>query len=95
MIRHASSIRVRLSVYAIIVVASTVTLTWIGLTLLFECHIERRGRQELGANLEQIVGGLRLLADGTARLSRDLANPRFGNFLAGFITRLPRRTNRC
>ncbi|HDZ80930.1 MAG TPA: HAMP domain-containing histidine kinase [Roseobacter sp.] len=81
--QRGKSIRLRLAGFAIVVVASTMLVTWFGLTLLFERNIERRAGLELDAHLEQIIGGLRFQSDGTAKLSREIADPRFGKVFGG------------
>lgn len=81
--QRANSIRLRLAAFAILVVASTMVITWIGLSLLFERHVERREGQALDAQLQQIIGGLRFEQDGTVKLSRNLADPRFGKVFGG------------
>lgn len=77
------SLRSRLTKFALVVVASTMVLTGIGLAWLFQRHIEQRVGQELTAHLEQIIGDLRFNADGSVELSRALSDPRFGKVLGG------------
>ena len=77
------SIRRRLILFAAIVVIATMGLTGIGLTLLFQRHIERRVGQELDAHLSQIVGGLRFLPDGSVQLARPVSDPRFSAIFGG------------
>jgi len=81
--RQEYSIRRRLSVFALIVVATAMVLMWVGLTLLFERHVERREGQELSAHLDQIIGDLRFDPDGGVHLSRELTDPRFGKIFGG------------
>jgi signal transduction histidine kinase len=81
--RSTYSIRRRLAGFAVIVVVGAMLLTGVGLTKLFQRHIERRVGQELDAHLEQIVGGLRFEQDGSVKLSRPLSDPRFGKVFGG------------
>ncbi len=71
------------TVISVVVVVSAMLLTGVGVSKLFQRHIERRVGQELNAHLEQIVGGLRFEQDGSVRLSREMSDPRFGKVFGG------------
>ena len=77
------SLRLRLTVYAGLIVIGAIFLTGIGLTYQFQRHIERRVGQELNAHLEQIIGGLRFDDIGNPSLARQLSDPRFGRIFGG------------
>lgn len=77
------SLRNRLAGFAILVVASTMLATWIGLTIIFERSVERREGQELDSYLDQIIGGLRFGPNGEVTLERELSDPRFDQVLGG------------
>lgn len=81
--RRFNSLRLRLTAFAIVVVVSAMIVTGVGLTFLFERNVERREGQELNAHLEQIIGGLRFDKDGSVKLARNLADPRFGRVFGG------------
>jgi signal transduction histidine kinase len=64
-------------------VVVALTLSALGLTLLFEGHVERRVVAELGTHLDQIVAGLDRGTDGVPSLSKEPADPRFAQPLSG------------
>jgi signal transduction histidine kinase len=64
-------------------VVAALTLSALGLTLLFEGHVERRIVAELGIYLDQIVAGLDRGANGALSLSKEPADPRFAQPLSG------------
>lgn len=78
-----NSLRLRLTLYAAIIVISAIVLTGIGLSLQFQRHIERRVGQELDAHLTQIIGDLRFDDAGAATLARPLSDPRFNRIFGG------------
>lgn len=83
MSRAARSIRRRLILFAAIAVLVTMVLTGVGLTLLFQRHIERRVGQEMDTHLSQILGGMRFLPDGQLQLARNVSDPRFAEVFGG------------
>lgn len=78
-----NSLRLRLTLYAALIVVGAIALTGIGLTFQFQRHIERRVGQELNAQLTQIIGDLRFDDTGTPSLARPLSDPRFGRVFGG------------
>ena len=78
-----NSLRLRLTLYAALIVIGAIVLTGIGLTLQFQRHIERRVGQELNAHLTQIIGDLRFDDAGAPSLARPLSDPRFGRIFGG------------
>lgn len=81
--RATHSLRRRLTLFAAAVVIASMASTGLGLTLLFQRHIELRVGQELDAHLSQIVGGLRFLPNGSVELARPATDPRFGTVFGG------------
>lgn len=55
----------------------------VGLTLLFQHHVERRLDVELKADLDQLIAGLGLLPSGELASVTPPADPRFGQPLSG------------
>lgn len=82
------SLRLRLLLAAALSVLAALALSAFGLTLLFERHVERRVEAELGIFLDQIVAGLDRAADGSLVLTREPADPRFGEPLSGLYWQL-------
>lgn len=77
------SLRLRLFLAAAISVGIALVLSGLGLTLLFERHVERRVVAELGIYLDQVVAGLDRGVDGRLEMARILADPRFVEPLSG------------
>ncbi|MBR0679478.1 sensor histidine kinase [Roseomonas eburnea] len=83
MTRRGGSLRLRLLVAASASVLLALALAGAGLVLLFERHVERRVAIELQAHLRQLIDGLERAEDGTLRLARLPAEPRFAEPLSG------------
>jgi signal transduction histidine kinase len=81
MTRHSLRLRLMLAQAATIAVA--LVLAGIGLTILFERHLERRVDEELATYVRQLAGRLVVDPDGSLRLFADLADPRFEVPLSG------------
>jgi signal transduction histidine kinase len=77
------SLRLRLLIAGAVSVLAALTLSALGLVLLFERHVERRVEAELGTYLDQIVAGLDRGGDNALTMSRMPADPRFANPLSG------------
>lgn len=77
------SLRLRLLLAGAVSVIAALVLSALGLTLLFERHVERRVEAELAVHLGQIVAGLDHSSDGTLGVSRPPADPRFIEPLSG------------
>lgn len=77
------SLRVRLLAAGAASILVALALAGLGLTLLFERHVERRVIAELELNLRQLIGHLGRHADGALRLDRPLTDPRFEQPLSG------------
>jgi len=80
---NRGSLRLRLLLAGVVSVFAALTLSTIGLKVLFERHVERRVEAELGVYLDQIIAGLDRHADGTFAISRAPADPRFDKPLSG------------
>jgi signal transduction histidine kinase len=77
------SLRVRLLAAGAGSILIALALAGVGLTLLFERHVERRVIAELELNLRQLIGHLGRDAGGALQLERPLADPRFEQPLSG------------
>lgn len=77
------SLRLRLLAAAAGSVVIALALAGLGLTLLFERHVERRVVVELELNLRQLIGHLGRGENGALLLERPLADPRFEEPLSG------------
>ncbi len=64
------SLRLRLLLAGAVSVIAALVLSALGLTLLFERHVERRVEAELAGQLGQIVAGLDRDSDGALGVSR-------------------------
>ena len=80
---NRGSLRLRLLLAGAVSVLAALTLSAMGLQVLFERHVERRVEAELGVYLDQIIAGLDRRADGALTVSREPADPRFGKPLSG------------
>jgi signal transduction histidine kinase len=77
------SLRVRLLVAGAGSILIALALAGVGLTLLFERHVERRVIAELELTLRQLIGHLGYDAYGALQLERPLTDPRFEQPLSG------------
>ncbi len=77
------SLRLRLFLFAFVGITATLVLAGIGLTSLFERHVERRIGEELDTHIAQIAGSLRVDATGALSLARQPADPRFEQVYGG------------
>jgi signal transduction histidine kinase len=80
---NRGSLRLRLFLAGAVSVLAALALSGLGLTLLFQHHVERRITAELGGYLDQIIAGLDRSADGTLVMRTALADPRFARPLSG------------
>ncbi|WP_201285609.1 sensor histidine kinase [Chelativorans xinjiangense] len=64
------------------------SLSYIGLTFLFERHVERRVEAEIRVYLDQVVSGLDRSDDGTLVMATSPADPRFSEPLSGLYWQL-------
>jgi signal transduction histidine kinase len=77
------SLRLRLLLAGAISVLGALALSSIGLTLLFERHVERRVETELATYLNQLLAGLDGGTDGELAVEAGPADPRFEQPLSG------------
>jgi signal transduction histidine kinase len=80
---NRGSLRLRLLVAGAVSVLAALGLSALGLTVLFERHVERRVVTELGIYLDQVVAGLDRATDGVLTVSASPADPRFAQPLSG------------
>ena len=86
------SLRLRLLAAGAASILIALALAGLGLTLLFERHVERRVVVELELDLRQLIGHLGRGENGALLLERPLADPRFEEPLSGLywqITEVP------
>jgi len=77
------SLRRRLLAAAALSILAALALSALGLTVLFERHVERRIAAELTVYLDQVTAGLDQGADGALTVARPPADPRFSQPLSG------------
>lgn len=77
------SLRLRLLLAGAVSVLAALALSYLGLTLLFQRHVERRVEAELAVYLDQLVSGLERGGDGALTVARMPADPRFSGPLSG------------
>jgi signal transduction histidine kinase len=77
------SLRLRLLLAGAISILVALTLSAVGLTVLFKRHVERRVEAELAVYLDQIVAGLDRGVSGAPVMSRSPVDPRFMEPLSG------------
>ena len=77
------SIRFRLWSAAAISILVALTIAGVGLSYLFERHVERRVESDLTEDLNRLIAGTSF-ADGTLQVSPVLADPRFQTPLSGY-----------
>jgi signal transduction histidine kinase len=80
---NSGSLKLRLILAGTLSILAALGLAGIGLTLLFERHVERRVSSELGVYLNQLVSGLDRGADDALAMPRALLDPRFEQPLSG------------
>jgi signal transduction histidine kinase len=80
---NRGSLRLRLFLAGAVSVLAALALSGLGLTLLFQHHVERRITAELNGYLDQIVTGLDRGGDGALVMTKALADPRFAQPLSG------------
>jgi signal transduction histidine kinase len=76
-------LRLRLVLAQAVTITVALVLAGIGLTLLFERHLERRIDEELATYVRQLASRLVAAPDGSLSLFADLADPRFEVPLSG------------
>lgn len=71
------SLRLRLLLSATFAIAVALVLAGLGLTTLYDRHVERRIQDELGTYLRQLSGGIEFAGDGSFFVGVPMADPRF------------------
>jgi signal transduction histidine kinase len=71
------SLRVRLLLAATCSVAAALVVAGLGLTLLFEQHVERSFERELANHLNQLTAAFEVAATGEPKVAGPLSDPRF------------------
>jgi signal transduction histidine kinase len=79
----AGSLKIRLLGAAAVAIAAALLAAGLALATLFEEQVNNRVRQELNNDLLQLIGSIDVQKDGTIRLRRELADPRFLTPLSG------------
>ena len=77
------SLRVRLLAGAAVAIFLALAAAWVGMTLLFERHIEHRAEADLVRIGMQLAADLAVGADGVPTLSREPGDARFGDPASG------------
>jgi signal transduction histidine kinase len=77
------SLRLRLLAGAAAFVLAALALSAVGLTILFQRHVERWVDVELSTDLDQLIAGIDTGADGKLAVVRQPADPRFQRALSG------------
>ncbi|MEI2385060.1 HAMP domain-containing sensor histidine kinase [Breoghania sp. JC706] len=78
-----SSLRARLLVFSAAIVVAALALSAVGLIAIFTRQYEARIDAELDTFITQLVAGVAVDAQGTVRLDREPADPRFSRPLSG------------
>jgi signal transduction histidine kinase len=73
----AGSLKIRLLGAAAVAIAAALLAAGLALATLFEEQVNDRVRQELNNDLLQLIGAIDVQRDGSIRLRRELADPRF------------------
>jgi len=79
----AGSLRLRLFLAGVVAVLVALGLSWFGLTLLFERHVERRMASDLAVVVDDLVGGLDRNAEGKLAVVDEPGDSRFERPLSG------------
>ncbi|MCG6984277.1 MAG: HAMP domain-containing histidine kinase [Thiocapsa sp.] len=77
------SLRARLWIGAALSITLALVVAGLGLVTLFERHVERRIGEELRVQLNQLAAAVTVTPQGDVALTREPADPRFGQPLSG------------
>ncbi len=88
------SLRLRLLLLGGLTLTSALLIAGVGITGLFERHVERRAVAELDTYLRQISAGVSFDAKGAAAFNHTLPDPRFGEPLSGLYWQIEDVANR-
>lgn len=78
-----SSLRLRLIAGGIVAILIALTVSGVGLTLLFERHVARTVADDLDVHLKQLLAGIDVDSEGRIVITRPPADPRFADPLSG------------
>lgn len=78
-----SSLRLRLLVGAAVAIFAALALAWLGISLLFHQHVERREAAALERLAEQVIAGLRLDASGKPLVDAQINDARLQAMAGG------------
>lgn len=81
---RSGSLRLRLLLAGVVAIVAAMALTAIGLSLLFERHVERREIAQLSATIDQLAAGIDLAADGTFAVQSPPSDPRLAQPYSGY-----------
>ncbi len=87
------SLRLRLFVAGAVLVLVALGLSGVGLSVLFERHVERQMAQDLALILDEVVSGLDRDANGRLAVVDEPGNPRFDRPLSGLYWQVTREPN--
>lgn len=90
--KPAGSLRVRLFIAAVVVIALALQFAGGALFFMFERNLYRQMHIELEAAIEQLAGVLRVDPDGSLAIAQDLAEPRFRAPLSGHYWQVMRNS---
>ncbi len=80
---RSRSIRVRLSIAALVTLSAALVAAGLGLVHIFERHVERRLAAELQTDVRELISGLSVDADGVPSLGRLPRDQRYTQPLSG------------
>lgn len=80
---NLASLRVRLALAGVVMVLLVTFGAWVGLSVLFDRHVERWAVAELRSQIDLILSDIRIGPDGGIQLAREPSEPRFSEPFSG------------
>ena len=80
---NRASLRLRLALAGMAMVVLVTAVAWMGLSLLFDRHVERWAVSELRSQIDLIVSDIRIGPNGKVQLSQNPSEPRFSEPFSG------------
>ena len=80
---NLASLRVRLALAGLVMVLTVTFGAWVGLSLLFDRHVERWAAAELRSQIDLILSDIRIGENGRVQLAREPSEPRFSEPFSG------------
>ena len=80
---NLASLRVRLALAGLVMVLTVTFGAWVGLSLLFDRHVERWAAAELRSQIDLILYDIRIGENGRVQLAREPSEPRFSEPFSG------------